>query len=326
MVQANYSYMPVEDGAGMLASVAIFADRAGLRLEIAEDMTAAGFRIGASAALNDLVSGGVLDLGDVVVLDVPVVDAETMAALARLDMRIARAGAQLVISTSLDALDAVFASFDQCAPQILVNATRLERVVAVGRTLGAISGSRLRELSDADRMALLRLSEQVDAIAQRIEGLRQLGDAPVAGASSALADPTSAFKGFDDKGKQEPTAKNAPRLPAPAAIRQVIADRRARDKFFEGELFADPAWDMLLDLSASYGEGVEVSVSSLCIAAAVPPTTALRWIRQMTESGIFTRIDDTEDRRRAFISLSSSARDAMARYFASIKTPLALAA
>ena len=56
-------------------------------------------------------------------------------------------------------------------------------------------------------------------------------------------------------------------------------------------------------------------VTSLCIAAAVPATTALRWIAQMTEMGLLVREQDPEDKRRAFIALSDSAADAMARYF-----------
>jgi len=36
---------------------------------------------------------------------------------------------------------------------------------------------------------------------------------------------------------------------------------------------ADPAWDMLLDLTAARAESRAVSVSSLCIAAGVPTTT-----------------------------------------------------
>jgi len=50
----------------------------------------------------------------------------------------------------------------------------------------------------------------------------------------------------------------------------------------------------------------------------VPPTTALRWIGQMTEVGLFERIEDDSDRRRAFIALTEKAADAMARYFAEL--------
>ena len=91
-----------------------------------------------------------------------------------------------------------------------------------------------------------------------------------------------------------------------------------RAKFFDGELFADPAWDMLLDLTAARAEHIRVSVTSLCIAAAVPPTTALRWISQMVEAGLLERVEDESDKRRAFIALSDSAADAMARYFAEL--------
>ena len=88
--------------------------------------------------------------------------------------------------------------------------------------------------------------------------------------------------------------------------------------FFDGELFGDPAWDMLLDLTAARAEHTRVSVTSLCIASGVPPTTALRWIGQMTDAGLLCRVEDETDRRRAFITLTDKAADAMARYFAEL--------
>jgi DNA-binding MarR family transcriptional regulator len=109
-------------------------------------------------------------------------------------------------------------------------------------------------------------------------------------------------------------------------VRKLIAARRARARFFDEALFADPAWDMLLDLTAAHGEGRQVSVTSLCIAAEVPATTALRWLKQMVDTGIFRRISDETDRRRAFIALSEGSLAAMARYFAEIEVPLAEAA
>jgi DNA-binding MarR family transcriptional regulator len=52
----------------------------------------------------------------------------------------------------------------------------------------------------------------------------------------------------------------------------------------------------------------------------VPPTTALRWIGQLTEAGLLQRVEDDTDRRRAFITLTDRAADAMARYFADLGT------
>ena len=104
-----------------------------------------------------------------------------------------------------------------------------------------------------------------------------------------------------------------------ATVRGVIRARRMRANFFAPELFADPAWDMLLDLFAAELEHARVSVSSLCIAAAVPGTTALCWIGTMIDAGMFERQADPFDRRRAYLSLSERAREGMARYFDAIR-------
>jgi hypothetical protein len=54
-----------------------------------------------------------------------------------------------------------------------------------------------------------------------------------------------------------------------------ICARRLRERLLPAGLFADPAWDMLLDLYAAEIEEQPVSVTSACIAAAAPATTAL---------------------------------------------------
>ena len=101
-------------------------------------------------------------------------------------------------------------------------------------------------------------------------------------------------------------------------IRRAIRARRLRDQFFGPALFEDPGWDMLLDLYAANLEQRRVSVSSLCIAAAVAPTTALRWIARMTDSGLFERQPDLHDRRRAYLALSRRAHDAMQDYIGAV--------
>lgn len=104
-----------------------------------------------------------------------------------------------------------------------------------------------------------------------------------------------------------------------AYVRAIIRGRRLRDNYFSADLFADPAWDMLLDLTAARLEQRDVAVSSLCIAAAVPPTTALRWIKTLTDSGIFVRALDPDDGRRAFIALSDAAANGMMAYLAAAR-------
>jgi hypothetical protein len=102
-------------------------------------------------------------------------------------------------------------------------------------------------------------------------------------------------------------------------VRVLLQARRMRDRFLPSDLFADPAWDMMLDLMGARIDGKTVSVSSLCIAAAVPPTTALRWIAQLTERGIFERRNDPDDARRVFISLSDAAANQLTGWFSAVR-------
>lgn len=97
-------------------------------------------------------------------------------------------------------------------------------------------------------------------------------------------------------------------------IRRIIKLRRDRDRYFPAEIFADPAWDMLLDLMAARLESKQVPVSSLCIAAAVPTTTALRWVRSLTEAGLIERRTDPTDARRSHVELAEQSVAAMMAY------------
>ena len=101
-------------------------------------------------------------------------------------------------------------------------------------------------------------------------------------------------------------------------IRNMLKLRRHRDRFFASELFADPAWDILLELYAAALGQFRVSVSNLCIAAAVPPTTALRWIKQLEEAGLTERRADPTDGRRQFVMLSDEALSSMNAYFRTV--------
>lgn len=92
--------------------------------------------------------------------------------------------------------------------------------------------------------------------------------------------------------------------------------RRSRDRVFnEDELFADPAWDILLDLMNAELTNRSVSVTSACIAACVPPTTALRWVSLLEARDYVERIPDTLDGRRRFLKLTVKARTLMNRFF-----------
>lgn len=323
MPQADFAYSSPADGGGERpVSLSIYADRARIRSEWRDDLEGTGVRVAYSAPLQALLDGDAAALGDVVMLDCPHVDGARMAALMQIDMRVAEAGAQLVVTTSLTALDDVFACLDQSNPQILVAPTRADLVVALGQALARLPDRQVRELSDEDRLLLLRLAEQVAQIAARLDRLEPQGEEPAGeragGGVFRLESPGQAFRAAPTDATDRLVRNARPPLPDPRLVRRIIRQRQLRARFFDGELFADPAWDMMLDLTAARVEHQRVSVTSLCIASGVPPTTALRWIGQMVEAGLFERVEDESDRRRAFIQLSDRAADGMARYFAEL--------
>ncbi|MFA9199757.1 MAG: winged helix DNA-binding protein [Cypionkella sp.] len=310
MGQADFSYGP--GGADALACVAAVyaADPAGAAA-LRDDVAAAGYGVVDYDLLAEVHGAAGPLPGDVLVVDCPQADGATIAALMQLDLRAGAAAHPLIVCTSIAALDTVFACLDRSAAQVLVEPTTGERVIALGRALTMIPRMAVREREEADRVALLRLTEQVAEVARQIDRL-------ASGQPRAfrLESPNDDFAG--DDGERALIRPPRPPLPDPRLVRRIIRQRRLRADYFGQELFADPAWDILLDLTAARAEHVRVSVTSLCIASGVPPTTALRWIGQMTEAGLLEREDDDSDRRRAFIRLSDRAADAMARYFAEL--------
>ena len=98
-------------------------------------------------------------------------------------------------------------------------------------------------------------------------------------------------------------------------VRRLIAARAARNEFFSSDLFADPGWDILLELYALACEQRRTSVSKLRYSTGVPDTTALRWIDRLTAGGLIERRPDPLDARRVWVELSAAAIEAMNRYF-----------
>jgi len=136
---------------------------------------------------------------------------------------------------------------------------------------------------------------------------------------SRIADQLARLASRQDAAMLLPAATDRSAAETARSLREIIRKRQARKQFFPAELFADPAWDIMLDLAAARLEGKQVSVSSLCIAADVPTTTALRWIKGMTDAGLLVRRSDPGDGRRSFIDLSDDAADAMDRYIALVE-------
>lgn len=239
---------------------------------------------------------------------------------------VGKQGCNLICETSLPALDRVVAAIPASLHvQFLVNADPTDRLVALAaarRTRRTV----LHDIARDDAMERIdRLQEEVARISRLLGDLAgQRGGLP--GTPSSLA--SHGDDVADQSGQVRAPGRDFAAMPRSfvpedrmidrqraKAVRRMLRQRRMREQYFPADLFADPAWDMLLDLYAARLERQPVSVSSLCIAAAVPATTALRWIKTMTDAGLFLREDDPHDGRRIFIALAEGACDALGRYF-----------
>jgi len=279
----------------------LFGDDPARRAMLADRIAQGGGRVVADGSVSDalarigrqVVTGGVvLDLArdEGAVLD---------QLLARLDAMGEAAGrlfAMLIVPPDL--IDVVTARIAGGGVRILI-APRPDELDDAIAELVAPPEPWLEDGGAAGRRRLAELSEEVGRIARML--------------ASMSADGTERSDG-------------QPGLPASgdgSLVRALIRLRRMRGHYFIPALFADPAWDILLDLTAARLEGRVVAVSSLCIAAAVPATTALRWITQMTEQAILVRRPDATDGRRVFIGLSNGAMAGMDAYLAAAKSVIA---
>ncbi|ABC63241.1 hypothetical protein [Erythrobacter litoralis] len=125
------------------------------------------------------------------------------------------------------------------------------------------------------------------------------------GAKNNRKTPRSYAKGDDG----EDAASIADIGPTGRAASQIYRLRRRREELFGvPDLFGDPAWDILLDLYIASCKGKAVSVSSACVAACVPATTALRYLSRLEQLGLIARSADKNDRRRVLVALSGPAK------------------
>ena len=209
-----------------------------------------------------------------------------------------------VVAAPSGLLDAVMARVSDNSIHLVIDGDDADRTAALAVALA--EPNRADRLSDvaADRSAarLRQLSDEVSRIASTLARLS--------------AGPAPAARPVDAK----PPEGEIPEVSVDT-VRAVIRARRLRSRYFLEELFADPAWDMLLDLLQAEIAQLRVPVSSLCIAAAVPATTALRWLKTMTHEGIFVRRADPHDGRRVFVELAPQASTALRRYFAEVGQP-----
>lgn len=100
---------------------------------------------------------------------------------------------------------------------------------------------------------------------------------------------------------------------AKATLRRRILRRQLLGS---AELFGEPAWDMLLDLFVHEGEGKRMSMSSLCVSAGIPESSAMRLAQRLCDAGLLLRLSDPADGRRSFMNIAPDTAHRLRAYFA----------
>jgi len=97
--------------------------------------------------------------------------------------------------------------------------------------------------------------------------------------------------------------------------RQLLRQRRRRERILPRAMFGEPAWDMLLHL---YLNDRRYTIAALTEACNVTPSTALRWIEYLVGDGLVERTPHPTDARAQHIALSQKGRSALDVYFSEV--------
>jgi hypothetical protein len=140
---------------------------------------------------------------------------------------------------------------------------------------------------------LLALSEQVSRVAQSLAQLAVGGPGAAEGANSNTDELEVALE----------------------SVARVIRARSVRALYIPTELFADPAWDIMLHLLHAEIAHGRVSVSSACLASGLPERVGLRWLNTMVEHGLAQVQSDADDLGSGSVELAPEVSRALRRYF-----------
>jgi hypothetical protein len=95
---------------------------------------------------------------------------------------------------------------------------------------------------------------------------------------------------------------------------QILSSRHKRATMFGGELFKDPAYDILLEVFSRTQTGELTSPSIACAATSVPHATAVRHISLLVQKSYIERIVNPWDKRSINLKLTPLAMDKMTRW------------
>lgn len=100
--------------------------------------------------------------------------------------------------------------------------------------------------------------------------------------------------------------------------RVELENRRKRVAIFGNQMFAEPAWEMLLLLFLSEGRQ-RITQSKLGELSGASRSTGLRWIDYLSDHGLAERREHPTDKRQNFVSLTEKGRALLSVYLSETK-------
>lgn len=131
-----------------------------------------------------------------------------------------------------------------------------------------------------------------------------------------LADPAVVANYLSDHFSAPAGTKDRDTLISRARI--VLGSRKLRERYFNSNMFGEPAWDILLMLYASEQSSGRLTMTRLAEWVDAPLTTVARWVKFLEEEQLVERQPHPTDRRTVFITLLAKGRTALDSYLGMI--------
>ena len=126
------------------------------------------------------------------------------------------------------------------------------------------------------------------------------------------------YPGNDLERRPQRTEVEGSNIARPELAKQIYEMRRLRDRFLSQDILSEPGWDILLILYWAGEEQRRMSISAVCVSAGVPPTTALRWVHKLIETGMVEKEPHPTDHRVSWLTLSKEAKVTLNSFLAII--------
>ena len=116
----------------------------------------------------------------------------------------------------------------------------------------------------------------------------------------------------------EKAGNRADRETLVSRARIVFNSRRLRERYFDSQLFGEPAWDILLLLYIADQSSERLTATRLGELIHVPPTSVARWLNHLEAAQFIERQAHPTDRRIIFLKLLEKGRAQLDSYLGSI--------